>query len=75
MQISSANILIAAQQAAKQAPQAKPGSKPFAEALVGHDGGDSFAPLSFKQTRHPCRICPTSAEPGCPPGSQLDIRI
>ena len=74
MQISSANILIAAQQAAKQAPQAKHAAKPFAEALADHGKGDGFAPIDFKQTAATPR--PVAAQtPAVPPGSQLDIRI
>ena len=76
MQLNGASLLIAAQQAAKQVPQAQPNAKAFAASLAEHTkGGDSFAPLDFKQTAasapHP------AAAPAQPArlGSQLDIRI
>lgn len=76
MQINGANLLIAAQQAAKHAPQAKqPTAKPFAEALADHGKGDSFAPLNFKQTAEPARAPAPAQTPATRPGSQIDIRI
>ncbi len=75
MQISSANILIAAQQATKQAPQAKPAGNPFAEALADHTKANSFAPLNFKQTAAPAAAPVQAQTPAARPGSQLDIRI
>ena len=75
MQINGANLLIAAQQAAKHAPQAKAAAKPFAEALADHGKGDSFAPLSFKQTAAPAAAPVQAQTPAARPGSQVDIRI
>ena len=75
MQISSANTLIAAQQAKHAPPQAKPAGKPFAEALAGHDGHDSFAPLKFKQATAPAPVAPQAQNSAARLGSQLDIRI
>jgi len=76
MQLNGANLLIAAQQAARQAPQAQPNAKAFASALADHAKGDSFAPLDFKQTAEPAapRPAAASAQPARM-GSQLDIRI
>jgi hypothetical protein len=75
MQINGANLLIAAQQAARQAPHVQPNAKAFASALADHAKSDSFAPLDFKQTAAPApRPAAAPAQPA-KLGSQLDIRI
>jgi len=75
MQLNGASLLIAAQQAAKQAPQAQPNAKAFAASLAEHTkGGDSFAPLDFKQTASTPHLATAPAQPARM-GSQLDIRI
>lgn len=64
MQISPANLLIAAQQGARAAPAAKAGEK------------TRFEPLDFKQAdRTPQIASPTPAAAVAPPGSQIDIRV
>jgi hypothetical protein len=78
MQINGANLLIAAQQAAKQAPQAQPNAKAFTSALAEHSGGDSFAPLDFKQTAAAPAPRPAASQSQSPAqklGGTLDIRI
>lgn len=73
MQLSAANLLIAAQQFAKQAGQPAPAQ--FAVALAGDKaGGDAFAPLDFKRASNPL---PPSAPPGAPLriGAMIDIRV
>jgi hypothetical protein len=75
MQLNGANLLIAAQQAARQAPQAQPNAKAFASAMADHAKGDSFAPLDFKQSAAPePRPAAAPAHPARM-GSQIDIRI
>jgi hypothetical protein len=75
MQLNGANLLIAAQQAARQAPQAQPNAKAFSAALASGAARDGlFAPLDFKQTAPLPRLAPTqSASPLL--GTHLDIRI
>ena len=77
MQLSAANLLIAAQQAARQAQPIQPNAKSFSAALASESSKDDlFAPLEFKNA------APASG-PGPAPvrnaasrlGSQLDIRI
>lgn len=75
MQLNGANLLIAAQQAARQAPQAQPNAKAFASALADHTKNDSFAPLDFKQTAAPAAPRPAAPAQPARMGSQLDIRI
>ena len=76
MQLSAANILIAAQQATKQVPQAQPNAKAFASALADHANGGSFAPLDFKQTATVPAPQPTAQKSSAPQlGGQNDIRI
>ena len=73
MQLSAANLLIAAQQFAKPAPQAPSGSATFAAAMAGEDG---FAPLDFKQAASPALARPAAAQAPAPQiGATLDIRI
>jgi len=73
MQLSAANLLIAAQQFAKPAPQAPSGPASFAAALSAEDG---FAPLDFKQTANPAPVRAAQASGPAPQiGATLDIRI
>ncbi len=75
MQLSAANLLLAAQQAIRPAPQPK--TPAFAAELSGAQKDDLFAPLDFKQTAEPApqpRPAPAQAAPSRP-GSALDIRI
>lgn len=78
MQLSTANLLLAAQQTAKQAPQ--PNGPGFASALAAQSRKDDlFAPLDFKQTAPvPSPAAqPPKAQAGAPAraGSTLDIRV
>jgi hypothetical protein len=76
MQLSAANLLLAAQQATKQAPQAQPNAKAFSAALADHTKGTSFAPLDFKQTASPPAAQPAASKSPAPKlGGQIDIRI
>jgi hypothetical protein len=73
MQLSAANLLLAAQQTAKQAP-------PSASALAAQSRKDDlFAPLDFRQTAQAAQPTPLPrpAQPGAParPGATLDIRV
>jgi len=72
MQLSAANLLLAAQ-AARQAPQPKPAA--FAAALASEAGKDElFAPLDFKQA--PAAKPQQAAQGPLPrPGATLDIRV
>jgi len=73
MQISAANLLIAAQQGAKAAPRS---DGAFAAAMAKEKPG--FEPLSFKQVETPPRLAPaTPPAPlaSAPVGSQIDIRV
>lgn len=60
MQISPTNFLVAAQQIAKAAPQAKASA--------------AFEPLDFKQATPAARETP-AYDPKARPGSQIDIRV
>jgi hypothetical protein len=60
MQISPTNFLLAAQQNAKAAPQAKASA--------------AFEPLDFKQTAAPVKETP-AYDPKARLGSQIDIRV
>ncbi len=72
----AANLLIAAQQATKQAPQAQPNAKAFSAALADHAKDASFAPLDFKQTASAPMAQPTASKNPAPKlGAQVDIRI
>jgi hypothetical protein len=74
MQLSAANLLLAAQQAAaKQAP-AQPKSPAFAAALAAEAKEALFAPLDFKQTA-PAPASPQPQGPAARIGSSLDIRV
>jgi len=78
MQLSAANLLLAAQQTAKQAPQANvPG---FASTLAAQGRKDElFAPLDFKQTAQAAQPTPqprpAQAEAPARAGATLDIRV
>jgi hypothetical protein len=76
MQLSAANLLLAAQQAIRPAPQPKAGA--FTAELSGAQGkDDGFAPLDFKQTAEPApqsRPAPAQTTPSRP-GAALDIRV
>jgi hypothetical protein len=72
MQLSAANILLAAQQTPKQASPPKPAA--FGAALA-QAGGD-FAPLDFKQAAPATApVAPKAAAPAQRPGATLDIRV
>lgn len=86
MQISGSNLLVAAQQQARQAPESS--SKAFAAALKEAAGPAKFAPMSLDEIAGPdaaskpqAAAAPKaqqSAKPAqgiLPPGSQLDIRV
>ena len=74
MQLSAANLLIAAQQVARQAPQAQATQASFASALTKEKPADgAFAPLDFKQTTAPARQEPAAVPTR--PGAMLDIRV
>ena len=77
MQLSAANLLIAAQQAAsRQAPQPK--ANQFAAALATEAKKEAlFAPLDFKQTAEPAAPARPQAasSPATRPGAMLDIRV
>jgi hypothetical protein len=76
MQLNGANLLIAAQQTARQAPQAQPNAKAFSAALADQTKGDSFAPLAFKQTASAPTPQPAANKGPVPQlGGQVDIRI
>jgi hypothetical protein len=75
MQISAANLLIAAQQGAKAAPRS---DGAFAATLAKDKPG--FEPLAFKPVETAAHPAP-QAKPPAPPtasapiGSQIDIRV
>ncbi len=75
MQLSAANLLIAAQQAARPAPQA--GAPKFAAALAAENTkDDAFAPLAFRQTAGAAPARPATVQnPPSRPGAALDIRV
>ena len=78
MQLSAANLLLAAQQTAKQAPQ--PNAPGFASTLAAQARKDDlFAPLDFKQTAPAPQPAsqPRPAQAGAPAraGATLDIRV
>lgn len=72
MQLSAANLLLAAQQAARQ--PSPPRSPAFASALAAETRKQElFAPLDFKQTA-PAPAA-TNAQPLPRAGATLDIRV
>jgi hypothetical protein len=74
MQLSAANLLLAAQQTAKQTSQ--PNATGFASTLAAQTRKDDlFAPLDFKQAAPVPQ--PRLAQAGAPAraGSTLDIRV
>ena len=73
MQLSAANVLLAAQQSARPAPQ--PRSNAFASALQEAKPGGDFAPLDFRQTAAPSPAAQALSAPAARPGSTLDIRV
>jgi len=77
MQLSAASLLIAAQQAARQAQSAQPNAKAFSAALAADSSKDElFAPLAFKQTAPVPETRPAPAQGATSRlGTQLDIRI
>jgi hypothetical protein len=78
MQLSAANLLVAAQQIARQVQQPQPNAKAFTAALASETSKDDlFAPLDFKQT---ASTPAPSQQPPSPATSQrlganVDIRI
>jgi len=77
MQLSAANLLIAAQQAAKASPAPRPDGSAFSAALAKE--ATPFEPLPFKTTSAteqpaaaPSAPAPTAA---ARLGSQVDIRV
>jgi hypothetical protein len=81
MNLSAANLLAAAQQAARQIQQPQPNAKAFSAALSTANGKeDLFAPLDFKQAASPAPSPVGQQSQGNPtaaqrPGANLDIRI
>ena len=78
MQLSAANLLLAAQQTAKQVPQ--PNAPGFASTLAAQTRKDDlFAPLDFRQatpTQQPAtQPRPAQTEAPARAGSTLDIRV
>ena len=76
MQLSAANLLLAAQQTAKQAPQ--PNAPGFASALAAQSRKDDlFSPLDFRQTAPLPAVQQRPAQTEAPAraGSTLDIRV
>ncbi|HWA88511.1 MAG TPA: hypothetical protein VG889_00640 [Rhizomicrobium sp.] len=69
MQLSAANLLLAAQQTPRQVPQPKPAA--FEAALAAET--KDFAPLDFKQTAP--AAAPPMPGPAQRPGATLDIRV
>ena len=77
MQLDGANLLIAAQQTARPAPQAQSNAKAFSTALASESvKHDLFAPLDTKQiaSAPPPRPAPAKNAP-LRSGIQLDIRV
>jgi len=78
MQLSAANLLLAAQQTAKQTPQ--PNATGFASTLAAQTRKDNlFAPLDFKQAAQTAQCGPQArpaqAEAPQRVGATLDIRV
>ena len=72
MQLSPANLLLAAQQTPRQAPQPQPAA--FGAALAQAKG--DFASLDFKQAAPAATpAAPKPAAPAQRPGATLDIRV
>lgn len=72
MQLSAANLLLAAQQAAKPSPP-QPKAPAFSAALAAETRTDAlFAPLDFKQAA-PAQT--PAAGPAARIGATLDIRV
>jgi hypothetical protein len=69
MQLSAANLLIAAQQAKHAQP------KPAATPAFSLDGEDGFAPLAFKQKAQPAAAPQTAQAASGRLGANLDIRV
>jgi hypothetical protein len=74
MQLSAANLLLAAQQSAKPQPQSA--ASGFAAALSGQQKTQSFAPIDFKQ---PAKAAPGASQmpqaTAARPGAAIDIRV
>ncbi len=80
MQLSGTNLLIASQQAAKQAAIQPQQQAAFAAALKTEkaEAPASFEPLQFKAADLPAKPASTPAAPftaGGRPGSNIDIRV
>lgn len=76
MQLSAANLIVAAQQIARQVQQ--PNAKAFSTALRSEASKDDlFAPLDFNQTASTstARQFPVAISTASRPGANLDIRI
>ena len=74
MQLSAANLLLAAQQAIRPTPQPKAGA--FAAEISGAQSKDEgFAPLAFKQTAEPAPQARPAQTAPSRPGAALDIKI
>jgi hypothetical protein len=74
MQLSAANILLAAQQSAK--PQTQSAASGFAAVLSGQEETGNFASIDFKQ---PAKAAPAGSQaPQIAParlGASVDIRV
>ncbi len=80
MQLSGANLLIASQQAPKQAPSPPQPQAAFAAALKTEkaDMPGAFEPLQFKAADVPAKPASNPAMPhngARKPGSTVDIRV
>ena len=77
MQLSAANLLIAAQQAAKASAAPRPDGSAFSAALAKE--ATPFEPLPFKDAPASKPQAPARSEPiqtaSAPIGSQVDIRV
>ncbi len=70
MQLSAANLLIAAQQA-KTAQPARAAAAP----AFSLDGEEGFAPIAFKQKEAPAAAPQAAPSAGAKIGANLDIRV
>jgi hypothetical protein len=80
MQLSAANLLLASQQAPKQAPAQPKPQAAFSAALKSEQGATeaSFEPLAFKAADLPATAssgAPASYNAAGKPGSNIDIRV
>lgn len=73
MQISAANLLLAAQQTARQPQPRAAAEVPASRAEKAKEA--LFAPLEFKQASPAPAVAPRQQTPLQKPGTHLDIRI